>query len=148
VIGKSVLLNGQAFSVIGVAPQGFQGTAVLGGPDMWIPMSMHDQVFSGFYKVYFNERRFLGFPVVARLKDGVNQERARSELQAMGSALEHEYPLANKGRSFTIRPLLESTINPNLRSLFTRAGEIMMIVVAVVLLIACTNIANLLLARA
>ena len=148
VIGKSVLLNGQGFNVIGVAPRGFQGATVLGGPDMWIPMSMHDQIFSGLFKTYFNERRFLGFLAIGRLKDGVSQDRVRSELQAMGAALEHDFPLANKGRSFTVRPLLESTINPALRGLFTRAGQLMMTVVGLVLLIACANIANLLLARA
>jgi macrolide transport system ATP-binding/permease protein len=148
VIGKTVLLNGQGFTIIGVAPRGFQGAAVLGGPDMWIPMSMHDQAFSGLQKVYFNERRFLGFLTIGRLKDGVGQDRARSELQALGAALEHEFPLPNKGRSFTIRPLLESTINPNLRALFTRASQVMMGIVGFVLLIACGNIANLLLARA
>jgi predicted permease len=148
VIGKSVLLNGQGFNVIGVAPQGFQGATVLGGPDMWIPMSMHDQIFSGLFKTYFNERRFLGFLAIGRLKDGVSQDRVRSELQAIGAALEHDFPLANKGRSFTVRPLLESTINPALRGLFTRAGQLMMTVVGLVLLIACANIANLLLARA
>ena len=47
VIGQSVLLNGQGFTIIGVAPKGFQGTAVIGGPDMWIPMSMHDQILTG-----------------------------------------------------------------------------------------------------
>jgi len=148
VIGKSVLLNGQGFTIIGVAPKGFQGPTVLGGPDLWVPLSMHDQIFSGLFKAYFNERRFLGFSAFGRLKDGVSQDRARSELQAMGSALEREYPLANKGRSFTVRPLLEATIDPNLRGLFTRAGQLMMGVVGLVLLIACANIANLLLARA
>ncbi|HEY7404459.1 MAG TPA: ABC transporter permease [Candidatus Angelobacter sp.] len=148
VIGKTVLLNGLGFSVIGVAPRGFQGVSVLGGPDLWVPLAMHDQIFSGLQKVYFNERRFLGFLVVGRLKDGVTTERARSELSTLGSALEHDFPLPNKGRSFTTRPLVESTINPNLRSLFTKAGQLMMAVVGLVLLIACANIANLLLARA
>ncbi len=148
VIGKTVLLNGLGFSIIGVAPQGFQGVSVLGGPDLWVPLAMHDQIFSGLQKTYFNERRFLGFLVIGRLKDGVTTERARSELSALGSALEHDFPLPNKGRSFTTRPLVESTINPNLRSLFTQAGQLMMAVVGLVLLIACANIANLLLARA
>src|SRR5690242_805107 len=47
VIGKNVLLNGQGFTVIGVMPRGFKGTAVLGGPDLWLPMATHDQVLSG-----------------------------------------------------------------------------------------------------
>ena len=82
VIGQSVLLNGQGFTIIGVAPKGFQGTTVIGGPDMWIPISMHDQILTGFSKSLFNERRFLGFSAVARLKPGIRQEQAKAELQA------------------------------------------------------------------
>lgn len=148
VIGQNVLINGQGFTIIGVAPNGFQGTSVIGGPDMWIPMSMHDQILTGFTKVLFNERRFLGFGAVARLKQGVRTEQARAELQTIASDLEQAFPLANKGRSFTTQPILESSISPNQRGAFQRAGAMMMTVVGIVLLVACFNIANLLLARA
>jgi macrolide transport system ATP-binding/permease protein len=148
VIGQSVLLNGQGFTIIGVTPKGFQGTAVIGGPDMFVPMSMHDQILTGFTKQLFNERRFLGFSAVGRLKDGARPEQAKAELQAIASDLETAFPLANKGRSFTLQPLLESSINPNQRAQFARAGVMLMAVVGIVLVIACFNIANLLLARA
>ncbi|HEY1937078.1 MAG TPA: ABC transporter permease [Candidatus Angelobacter sp.] len=148
VIGQSVLLNGQGFTIIGVAPKGFQGTSVIGGPDMWIPMSMHDQVLNGLNKTFFNERRFLGFSMVGRLKDGVRPEQAKSELTTIASDLEKAFPLANKGRIFTLQPLLESSIAANQRDQFKRAGIMMMAVVGIVLVIACFNIANLLLARA
>jgi predicted permease len=148
VIGQSVLLNGQGFTIIGVAPKGFQGTTVIGGPDMWIPMSMHDQILTGFSKSLFNERRFLGFSAVARLKPGIRQEQAKAELQAIASDLEKAFPLANKGRSFTTQPLLESSVAANQRGQFELAGLMMMGVVGIVLVIACFNIANLLLARA
>ena len=148
VIGQSVLLNGQGFTIIGVAPKGFQGTAVIGGPDMWIPMSMHDQILSGLNKSFFNERRFLGFSSIARLKAGARPEQAKAELQAIASDLEKAFPLANQGRSFTFQPLLESSVGANQRGQFQRAGIMMMGVVGIVLVIACFNIANLLLARA
>ena len=148
VIGQNVLLNGQGFTIIGVAPKGFQGTNVIGGPDMWIPMSMHDQVLNGLTKTFFNERRFLGFSMVGRLKSGVPPEQAKAELKAIAADLETAFPLANKGRSFTLQPLLESSIAPNQRDQFNRAGIMMMAIVGIVLLIACFNIANLLLARA
>ncbi len=148
VIGQNVLINGQGFSIIGVAPKGFQGTSVIGGPDMWIPMSMHDQVLTGFTKQLFNERRFLGFSAVGRLKEDARPEQAKAELQAIASDLETAFPLANKGRTFTLQPLLESSIAPNQRDQFSRAGIMLMAVVGIVLLIACFNIANLLLARA
>jgi len=148
VLGQNVLINGQGFSIIGVAPKGFQGTSVIGGPDMWIPMSMHDQILTGFTKQLFNERRFLGFSAVGRLKDGARPEQAKAELQAIASDLETAFPLANKGRTFTLQPLLESSINPNQRAQFARAGVMLMAVVGIVLMIACFNIANLLLTRA
>jgi predicted permease len=148
VIGQNVLVNGQGFSIIGVAPKGFQGTAVIGGPDMWIPMSMHDQILTGFTKQLFNERRFLGYSSVGRLKEGATPEQAKAELQAIALDLEKAFPLANKGRTFTLQPLLESSINPNQRAQFARAGVMLMAVVGIVLVIACFNIANLLLARA
>jgi predicted permease len=148
VIGQNVLLNGQGFTIIGVTPKGFQGTAVIGGPDMWVPMSMHDQILTGFLKQLFNERRFLGYSAVGRLKEGARKEQAKAELQAIAADLETAFPLANKGRTFTLQPLLESSINPNQRAQFARAGVMLMAVVGIVLVIACFNIANLLLARA
>jgi predicted permease len=148
VIGQDVLINGQGFTIIGVAPKGFQGTTVIGGPDMWIPISMHDQILTGLPKQLFNERRFLGFSAVARMKEGARPEQAKAELQSIASDLATAFPLANKGRSFTIQPLLESSIAANQRDQFNRAGIMMMAVVGIVLIIACFNIANLLLARA
>ena len=148
VIGQNVLVNGQGFTIIGVTPKGFQGTSVIGGPDMWVPMSMHDQILTGFAKQLFNERRFLGYNAVARLKEGARPEQAKAELQAIASDLETAFPLANKGRTFTLQPLLEASINPNQRAQFQRAGLMLMAVVGIVLVIACFNIANLLLSRA
>jgi predicted permease len=144
VVGKEVLLNGQGFSVIGVAPRGFNGTFVLGNNDAWVPMSMHDQLLSGFFKQNWNERRFLDTNVVARLKPGVTIQQANAELHAIGTALEHDFPVPNKSRNFQAQPLLDNLIGPQL----TRAAQVMMVVVGLVLLIACVNIANLLLARA
>ena len=86
--------------------------------------------------------------MVGRLKSGVPPEQAKAELKAIAADLETAFPLANKGRSFTLQPLLESSIAPNQRDQFNRAGIMMMAVVGIVLLIACFNIANLLLARA
>jgi putative ABC transport system permease protein len=148
VIGRSVLLNGQGCTIVGVAPRGFQGPSILGGPDMWLPMALHDAILTGQQKTYFNERRYLGFFAIGRLQDGTSLQQAQAELRTIGTALETEFPIPNKGRSFALLPLLESSINPNMRDTFVRAGTLMMTVVGLILLIACANIANLLLVRA
>src|SRR5262249_31758338 len=129
VIGSSVVLNGHGFTVIGVMPPGFAGTNALGGPDLWVPMGVHDLVLSGTLKDWFNERRFLGFFVFGRLKPGINRSQAEAELRSIGQQLEQDYPLPNKGRSFTTVPFLQATINPNFRGLFVRAGGLLMTVV-------------------
>ena len=148
VIGQTVLLNGQGFSVIGVAPRGFQGATTLGGTDMWVTMAMHDQIFSGLLKTLFRERRALFFAGTARLKDGVTVAQANEQLKGLGLNLERAFPAANKGRSFLAVPLLQSGVNPGFRSILALAGAVLMGVVGMVLLIACANIANLLLSRA
>ncbi len=148
IVGQSVLLNGQGFTVVGVAPRGFQGVVALGGPDMWVPLSTHDLVLAGIIKQMYSERRFLGFFAIGRLKPGVTPEQAGAELKTIGAQLTSEYPIPNQGRSLTVVPLLESTINPNVQGMFVRAGALIMAIVGLVLLIACANISNLLLSRA
>jgi putative ABC transport system permease protein len=148
VIGQTVLLNGQGFTIIGVAPTGFQGPTTLGGPDMWVTMAMHDQIFSGLQKAMFKERRALFFSAIARLKDDATLEQARQQLKVLGVNLEQAFPAANKGRTFLGIPLLQSVVGPDFGALLTQIGAVMMTVVGLVLLIACANIANLLLSRA
>ncbi|PYY12305.1 MAG: hypothetical protein DMG61_16810, partial [Acidobacteria bacterium] len=92
IIGQNVLLNGQGFTIVGVMPRGFKGTAALGGPDMWGPMATHDQVLAGVLKELYNDRRFLNFAAVGRLKPGVTIDQARAELKNVGSQLEHDFP--------------------------------------------------------
>jgi putative ABC transport system permease protein len=148
IIGKPIKLNGREFIVVGVAPAGFQGMNALGGPDLWVPMMMHREVMTGFFLENFEERRALLFNIVGRLKPGVTHDQAKSELQTIGRHLEQEYPTPNKFRSATLLPLTQTLINPNIRRVFIQAGGLLMTVVGLVLLIACANVANLLLARA
>ena len=147
IVGRSIKLNGRDFTVIGVLPPGFRGLNTLFAPDLYVPMMMHEQVLTGFVAENFNDRRALLFDIVARLKPEATMEQAHADLERIGSLLEKEYPEPNKFRSATLLPIAQTLINPNLRGAFIKAGGLLMTVVGLVLLIACANVANLLLAR-
>src|SRR5204863_4703836 len=95
-----------------------------------------------------DSRRALIFNVTGRLKPGVTITQATANLKTIASRLEKEYPNDNKGRSVALLPVAQSTLNPAFRNVIVFAGQLLMGIVALVLLIACANVANLLLARA
>jgi putative ABC transport system permease protein len=149
IVGKTLTLNATSYMVVGVAPRGFQGTFTFSNTEqVWIPVSMYPQVLAGFFRDYFNDRRFLATIVVGRLKDGVGIQSAEASLKTVASHLESEFPKDNGGRSVALTPLADAAVGANNRGQFNLAGGLMMGVVGLVLLIACVNLANLLLARA
>ena len=148
ILGRTIQLNQQDFTVIGVAPPEFQNVGVLGSPDVWIPISMRDQVLTGRAKQWVYDRGFRMALMVARLKPDVTLAQAQAAVHALGNELEREYPKNNSGRNEMLVPINETTIPPQQHALFSRAGMLMMVIVGLVLLIACANVANLLLARA
>jgi len=148
-IGRTISLNALPYTVIGVAPPNFKGTISLGPPDvLWIPISMRDYVLTGVANTLLNNRRFRWVSIVARLKPETAVEQAESALKTIASALEKEYPRENQGRTIALFPLNQSALGINQRRQFTLAGGVLMGVVGIVLLIACVNLANLLLAQA
>jgi putative ABC transport system permease protein len=147
ILGQNIQLSGQDYAVVGVMPPNFKNVGSLGTAQIWIPQILHDQVLTGIQKQWFNERRPAMADAVARLKPGVSLSQAQQEVQALSLQLEREYP-ENAGRQVVLIPIDQTTIPLNQRSLFLLAGTLMMVVVGLVLLIACANVANLLLARA
>ena len=148
ILGRSIQLDQQEYSVIGVMPSSFHDVGNLGSPDVWIPMMMHDQALTGLAKDWFDQRAFRLAAMVARLKPGVTLAQAQASIHTLGIQLEKEYPKDNGGRNEMLVPIDQTNIPPQLRSVFLRAGTLMMLIVGLVLLIACANVANLLLARA
>ena len=148
-IGKTLTLNAMPYMVIGVARKGFKGTFTFGSAEqIWIPTSMYPQIVTGLAKDFFNDRRFLNALAVGRLKQGIGLSQAEASLKTIASRLEKEFPKDNAGRSIALTPLTEAAVGANLRDQIALAGTMMMTVVGLVLLIACANLANLLLARA
>ena len=144
VIGKTRILNGLRFTIIGVAPKGFYGTFVGYAFQFWVPASMQPQFSAGVYKLEDRSAQWIeGF---VRLKPGVTIARAQAEVSAVAARLENDFPETNRGRGARLFPLWATPFN-NAGSLLPTL-EIALVVVLAVLLIACANVGNLLLVRA
>ena len=148
ILGKAIQMDQMEYSVIGVAPPEFQAVGNLASPDVLIPISMADEVATGLLKTFLHQRGFRLANMVGRLKPGVTVAQASAEVHNLGLQLEKEYPKDNGGRNEMVLPINETAIPPQLHSVFALAGALLMGIVGLVLLIACANVANLLLARA
>lgn len=148
VIGTTLRLNNHPFTVIGVAEKGFDGLSAISTPSLWVPIAMRDSVLTGPFGTYFENRRAVTLNVVGRLKQGVTREQAQDMVRGIATQLEEEFPQANKARSVELRPLREVNMPAQWRESFHLAGILLGTIVALVLFIACANVANLLLARA
>ncbi|HVS13401.1 MAG TPA: ABC transporter permease [Thermoanaerobaculia bacterium] len=144
--GRQINLNGRPFTVIGVAPPGFNGLNVGIEPALYVPMAMNGAIRSDPALNWYDERRGLFVNAFGRLAPGVERETALANLQLIAERLEREYPDDNEGRGLTLQPVSETTLFN--RDAATAGAALLMAAVGVVLLIACANVANLLLARA
>ena len=147
ILNKTVHLNEQDFSVIGVMPKEFQRIGEIGNPSVWAPIEMHDRLAMIEIKDWFPRRRSAVGNMVARLKPNVSLRQARASMNSLGNRLAEEYPADNSGRNVELVPLSETIIWPDRRGVYVLVAALMMGIVGLVLLIACGNVANLLLAR-
>ena len=146
-IGAPIRLNKHAFVVVGVAPADFHDVGALGSADLWVPLAAHDQLLTGNLRDWFTLRAARVCTMVARLKPGISVAAADASLRLLGGALAGEFP-EDAGRSFMVVPLDHTIVPPSQRRTYVLAGWMLSAVVGVVLLIACANVANLLLGRA
>jgi predicted permease len=143
VVGTTVHLNGHPFTVIGVLPRNFYGTVVGLNVEYFVPMMMQPQVLPS---EDLEERWPTFVHIMGRLKPGVTIGQAQSEMSTLAADFQREYPTAEKGVGIFVAPVWEAHygVQDFLRSVL----GFLMFVAALVLLIACANVANLLLARA
>ncbi|MCI0387434.1 MAG: ABC transporter permease [Acidobacteria bacterium] len=134
-LNQTLTFNGRGYTVIGVMPPGFQFPSRV---EMWVPVGqLSDQ------PSWRQRGNHPGLNGVARLKPGVTLEQARADLERIAVNLEKQYPDSNMGNRVNIRPLMEIFVSDVRPALWT-----LLVAVSFVLLIACANVANLLLARA
>jgi predicted permease len=135
IINQSIKLSGRTYTVIGVMPSGFMFPSLV---DCWTPLGP----LTG-HPEWQSRGNYPGLDGVARLKPGVTLEQARAEMDAIAMRLEQQYPDTNRGHRVLIESLLDNYVSHSRLALWTLLGA-----VGLVLLIACANVANLLLARA
>jgi len=143
IIGKTQYLNGVQHMIIGVAPEKFHGTFIGYSFNFWVPTSMQETFDSTGYKLEDRGARWI--ESYAFLKPGVTRQQAQAELSSIAQRLENDFPETNRGQGFQLFPLWKTPFNAvgNLSpTLAITTG-----VAFFVLLIACANVSNLLLAR-
>jgi predicted permease len=143
IIGKSLTLNGRDYTVVGVAPAGFTGLVIGFSPDVWTPMAMQRAVSPG---LDLNERRMHWLLGVGRLKPGITAQQASADLAVLGQQLARDFPDTNRNLMPDVVPL--ELVPAPFRGVAGGISAVLMAVVGLVLLIACANVANLMLAKA
>lgn len=147
VIGKNVTLNNHPVTIIGILPASFQGTAGYVRAPAYVPFSTWEQLTPELQE-YLDDRDRHSWRVVARLKEGVSLEEARVSVATMATNLEKEYPESNDQMRAFVHPEPMARMEPAAADYFPPIAAVFMVLVSLVLLIACANAANLLLARA
>jgi predicted permease len=145
VIGKMVNVNARPYTIIGVAPEKFRGTFALAEMDAFLPLGM--AALDPSYKDSFTHRGNQSFRVVGRLKPGVSPRQAEAALQVIASQLAREYPDTNKTNRMHVFPEPRARPNPSTATVNPIAATVFLGLAGLVLLVACVNVANLLLTR-
>ena len=149
VIGSALELNKVVFTVVGVAPPGFLGVSAVFGPDVFLPATMCERAFPAEFRNALSDRGKPLFHAVARLAPGSNLQRAQANLETIAAELERAFPATDEGHGIAVRPVTDELYsNAGGSGGFVLGSAVLLAIVALILAIACANIANLLLARA
>jgi putative ABC transport system permease protein len=148
VLGRAVKLNGRVFTVSGVAPPDFHGIYYYGWrPALWISAGAYDQVLPADTGP-LDRRGATTFRIAGRLRPGATIAQASTVVRAVGRELEHSYPETNGGSDAVVLSTRDTRPEPGISRIMTFAGALFLALAGLVLLVACANVASLLLARA
>ncbi|MBA3963959.1 MAG: ABC transporter permease [Chthoniobacterales bacterium] len=152
VLGSKILINSRPFTVVGIMPEGFTGTTTVVSAEVWLPLGVYDQVANDYES---DNRKSLGdragsqLLLIGRLKPGMTAAAALPALKTLATNLEKTYPVEQKNQTFTTTPLsrFSTSTNPQDDSLLAPIAPLLLGMAFIVLLVACLNLANMLLAR-
>lgn len=151
VVGSTINLNGHDFTIIGIAPPTFSSLVLDWGkqPDVWTPMMMQPQILpTSNGETFLQNRDSRWLLVVGRMRDSVAFNQAAAEINLLAAQQASAWPQHNAGRAGVLLPLSQARFWPEYRQEIIRLLTVLEIIAAMVLLIACFNVANLLLTRA
>ncbi|MGH9861205.1 MAG: ABC transporter permease, partial [Candidatus Acidiferrales bacterium] len=145
VVGKEFVVNGRSYAIIGVGPKGFTGTKVGAAPEIWFPIAMQADIEPGINLL--EARGASVFFVLARMKPGVGHAQVQANLDSLAQSLALEFPEENKGMRLMLVKSGLAGFAP-FRGAMIGLAALLLAVAALVLLLACANLSNMLLARA
>jgi predicted permease len=151
-LGSQLLINGRSFTIVGITPKGFVGTMQILSPEVWLPMSVYDQVANDSEsenKTTIEDRKGTQVRIMGRLKLGMTETVAKPALEGLAVNLEKTYPVEQKNQTFITAPVSRNSVsnNPTAESGIKVIAPLLLGMAVVVLLVACLNLANMLLAR-
>ena len=152
VLGETILVNAEPLTIVGVAAAGFSGSSVLFVPEVWLPLGQYGTVATGAFGATsrpLRERDNYTLMVKGRLRPGHSVESVAPELEAIAARLSRAYPATNEDWTLRAAPLprLFISTGPTTDGEFAALSALVLGMAVVVLLIACLNLANMLLAR-
>ena len=151
VLGSEILINNRPFTIVGIMPREFTGTMHIVATEIWLPLSVNDLVANDYRddRGSLAERTARELFVIGRLRPGFTTESADAPLKGLAANLEQAYPVEQKDQTFMAArlPRFGTSNNPQDESALSAVGALVLGMAAVVLFVACINLANMLLAR-
>src|SRR6185436_12193420 len=153
-VGSPVRVNGTEFTIIGIAPRGFAGTMAMVAPQWWFPLGSYDIIMNKMFRqsaAAFEDRANHALNLTGALRPGLTRQAAEKALDSVGEQIGAEYPATDRNRSFVLTGVprlgVRSSPQPSEAATIDLAAALLALMAALVLVVACLNLANLLLAR-
>jgi predicted permease len=148
IVGKRILVNAHPCTVVGIAPPEFRGLYPAPVTQLYFPFGMLGTFEAGWPKDVMSNRVLQNLYVLGRLRPSASLATAQAELNVVARRLSSEYPETNKGMTLSVYPERYARPDPSTAGTLIKAAVLFLVLVGLVLLLACANIANLLLVRA